>query len=112
MGVTIIINPAASSLRLGKAGFEFSNVLRRGSFTWDQVSDFSTASTRGYPVVIFRKPHISMLEKINTSLIGGRNGFLPDTYGFSAGDLLQLMTMWQELALKQRAPSSSRASPP
>jgi len=102
MGVTIILNPAASFLRLDKSGFEFSNMTRRGTFTWDQVSDFNIYSGRGSRVVMFRAAslHQSLLKKINTGLTGGRNGFLPDTYGLSADDLIQLMTMWQEMALK------------
>src|SRR5579871_1178058 len=101
-GATIILSPP--SLRLDQSGFTFTTLFRSRVFTWDQVSDFGTSSTRNYALVVFTaaKPYRSMLEKFDGQM-GGRNSCLPDAYGFAVRDLLQLMTTWQELALRRQA---------
>jgi hypothetical protein len=105
IGLTNIFMPGF--LRLDESGFIVRSILRTRVFTWDQVSDFSASSPQGSALVVFTaaKPYLSMAEKFYRGPIAGRNGYLPDEYGFSARDLSQLMTIWQQLALRPRAPN-------
>lgn len=112
-GATIILSPP--SLRLDESGFTFTTLFRSRVFTWDQVSDFSTSSTQGSALVVFTatRRYLGMMEKFYGGPIAGRNGYLPNSYGFSARDLSQLMTMWQRMASRPRAANvHSATSPP
>lgn len=104
----LALQPGACSLSLGQAGFEVTSLYRTRAFYWEQVSDFGVFSARRSQMVVFRsaKPNFSFLDKLNTGLTGGRNCGLPDTYGFSATDLVGLLIAWQDLAMKR--PGTSR----
>src|ERR1700676_1257387 len=95
----ITLLPGASWLRLDEKGFEFTRFFRTTRFHWSDVGDFGVWTFRSNNLVVFKatKPRLSILEKINTAL-SGRNGYLPDTYGMAAEDLVQLMTAWRDLA--------------
>jgi hypothetical protein len=98
----ITLLPGASSLRLDEKGFGFTRFFRTQKFHWNEVGDFGIW-TFGWIIkgegVVFNvsKSRLSILEKINTAL-ADRNGYLPDTYGLTAEELVELMTAWQNLA--------------
>jgi hypothetical protein len=96
----MILLPGASSLRLDVTGFQTTNLFRRQSYSWRDVSDFAVLSIHGNCFVMFRdaKPRVA-ISKRNAAITGGRNGGLPDTYGMAADDLVQLMTTWRNSAL-------------
>jgi hypothetical protein len=89
----LTLQPGACSLSLSRAGFEVTSLYRTRAFYWDQVSDFGVVSGRSGQMVVFRSA--------KRGLTGGRNCGLPDTYGFSARDLVRLMIAWQDLAMKR-----------
>jgi hypothetical protein len=64
------------------------------------VSDFDIWIFKDDGLVLFKaaKSRLSVFEKLNAALSGGRNGHLPDTYGLVAEDLLRIMKTWQNLA--------------
>jgi hypothetical protein len=97
----LALQPDACTLSLSQTGFEVTNLYRTKAFYWEQVSDFGVFSGRMNQIVVFRsaKPYFSFLEKLNAGLTGGRNCGLPDTYGFSAMDLVRLLTAWQTMAM-------------
>jgi hypothetical protein len=101
----IALQPGASSLRLYESCFEVTHFYRTERFSWDQVSDFAVWRDRFVSIVVFRaaQPYLSVFRKMGADMCGGRNGWLPDTYGFSAHDLARLMTAWQHLAISAAA---------
>jgi hypothetical protein len=95
----ITLLPGASSLRLDGSGFEITKFFfLRQRYSWRDVSDFVTWANR---MVVFEaeKPRLGAYERINAAIAGGRNGYLPDTYGMTAGDLVRLMTSWRNSAM-------------
>jgi hypothetical protein len=96
----LALQPGACSLNLNEAGFEVTNLYWTRAFFWEQVSDFATFSGRATQWVVFRsvKPYLGFWEKIGADFAGGRNGGLPDTYGFSAAELAHILSTWQRLA--------------
>jgi hypothetical protein len=99
MGVITLL-PGASFLRLDENGFDITRFFRKQIFRWSEVSDFGVWTFRGKGLVVFKaeKSRLNISEKINAALAGGRNGYLPDTYGSTAEDLVQLMTAWRNSA--------------
>jgi hypothetical protein len=87
-------SPKANSLRLDHDGFHIIHVFRKKSFRWSDVSNFAECRLGEYGEVVAYtsdNPPLNAWEKINAALLGERNRYLPDTYGMSAEDLLQLM---------------------
>ena len=93
--------PGASSLRLDEHGFEATSHFRKRTYRWSEATDFSTWTFLSSSMVVFKaaKLHLGILGKMNAALAGGRNGFLPDTYGMAADDLVRLMTAWRNSAM-------------
>jgi hypothetical protein len=101
IGVMMLL-PGASSLRLDESGFEtLKFFFLRKRYSWRDVSDFVVWSMIGKGMVVFKvqKPRLGAYERINAALAGGRNGYLPDTYGMAAGELVQLMVDWRNSAI-------------
>ncbi len=102
--VASVIQLRSGSLRLDEDGFEFTTGLfRKQIFRWSEVRDFTIFRQRASSFVVFKatKPRWgNSLGKLNALLAGGRNEGLPDTYGFGARELVQLMTAWQNSATK------------
>jgi hypothetical protein len=90
-----------SALRLDENGFQVT-ALHRRQYRWSEVSDFDVFYCRGTASVVFKttKPRWSSLGNLNALLTGGRNDGLPDTYGFGASELMQLMRTWQSSAMR------------
>jgi hypothetical protein len=97
----ITLLPGASFLRLDENGFDVSRFFRKQIFRWSEVSDFGVWTFRGNCLVVFKaeKSRLNISEKVNAALAGGRNGYLPDTYGLTAEDLVQIMTAWRNSAM-------------
>ena len=101
IGIMMLL-PGASSLRLDESGFEtIKFFFFRKRYSWRDVSDFLVWTRVGKGMVVFKaeKPRLSAYERINAALAGGRNGYLPDTYGMAAGELVQLMINWRNSAI-------------
>lgn len=92
------------SLRLDEDGFEFSGFFRR-QYRWSEVSDFGVLRYRGNASVVFKttKPNWNIWSKINSVFAGGRDAWLPDTYGLRAEALVELMKVWQSSATQPPA---------
>jgi hypothetical protein len=91
------LRTGASFLRLDEYRFTIAQpFIAERVFRWSDVSDFDARCYKryNYSTVVFKtaKPRRGVLVKINTHLAGGRNEWLPDTYGFEASDLAQLMS--------------------
>jgi hypothetical protein len=97
--VVSVITLRISSLRLDKDGFEVIGLFRK-QYRWSEVSDFGLLSYRGPVCVVFKttEPCRNIHEMIISFFTGGRNQWLPDTYGFTYRDLAQLMKTWQSSA--------------
>jgi hypothetical protein len=93
--------PGAGSLRLDEHGFEAMSHFLKRTYRWSEVTDFTIWTFHFNSMVTFKaaKSHLGILGKVNAVLAGGRNGFLPDTYGMAADDLVQLMTAWRNSAM-------------
>src|SRR5664279_5504523 len=102
IGITMLL-PGANSLRLDGNGFEITKFyFLRQSYSWLNVSDFVVWEMSRNRFVVFKaeKPRLGVYERINAAMTGGRNGYLPDTYGMAASDLAELMTDWRNSAIK------------
>ena len=105
--LAVLSSPDAISLRLTSSGFEVVAGLQKRTFLWTQVSDFDAFAGRsGSSKVVFRYggPHRSSfrvgLGWLDAAFAGGRNAYLPDTYGLQTADLVQVLTTWRELAVR------------
>ena len=104
--LAVLYSPDAISLRLTSSGFEVVAGLQKRIFLWTQVSDFDVfAGRRSSSEVVFRYdgPHRSSLRVglgwLDAAFAGGRNAYLPDTYGLRTADLVRVLTTWRELAV-------------
>jgi hypothetical protein len=97
--------PGANLLRLDEAGLEVTNLFRKKTFGWSQVSDFAVSRYGGSQTVVFRlaKPSLNLWERIAAVSQDGRVGWLPDTYGFSAQNLARYLMTWQKMATHRPA---------
>jgi hypothetical protein len=102
VGVKCLL-PNGSFLRLDENGFEAVYPFRKQRFRWTEVSDFTTFRAKISQYVSFRttKP-LNFWMRLMASLVAGRDGSLPDTYGLSASELMEIMIAWQNLAIRQR----------
>ena len=105
--LAVLSSPDAISLRLTTSGFEVVAGLQKRTFLWTQVSDFDAFAGRsGSSKVVFRYggPHRSSfrvgLGWLDAAFAGGRNAYLPDTYGLQTADLVQVLKTWRELAVR------------
>ena len=94
--------PGAGGLTLDSRGFEIKNLFRRDRMSWQGVTglEVGVIPPAGIKSVIFDYIDAKdrAISKLATAL-AGRNGALPDTYGFSADDLACLMRRWRERAM-------------
>ena len=95
---TVLLRPNSGSLSLSADGFEVTYLYRKRFYYWEQVNDFAIYSSKGRENIVFRtaKPYFGFLDRLNAGLTGGRNGWLPDTYGYEASDLASLLIAWQD----------------
>lgn len=108
IGMILFVRPGAC-LRLDKTGFEVVSPFRKQVFRWSEVSDFGIWSHKRSSFVAFNaaRPRLTISDRLNAALTNGRNATLPDTYGMSADDLVQLMAAWRNSALNATKPIGS-----
>ena len=97
-----VIQLRSGSLRLDETGFELAG-YRREHYLWSEVGDFRVERSRGFEAVGFRvrPPKDDPDALLNLRFFGGRDVWLPDSYGYDLEDLAQLMAAWQRRATKQ-----------
>jgi hypothetical protein len=108
IGATLFLRPGAC-LRLDKNGFEVVGPLRKQQFRWSEVSDFGVWSRNKSSFVAFNSANrrLTVSDRLNVALTGGKNAMLPDSYGMPADDLVQLMIAWRNSALNATEPTGS-----
>ena len=86
-------------LRLDAIGFELAGVINE-RYVWSDVGDFRVERTRRFEGVGFRvrPPKDNPSALLNLRFTGGRDVWLPDSYGFELEDLANLMRAWQSRA--------------
>jgi hypothetical protein len=95
-----LLLPGSSSLTLERDQFTTAGFFRSSTHSWRDVRDFSVWQFRNNKMVLFdSRAETSPLKGLNTAL-SGKNSGLPDTYGFKADALVELMTRWRERALQ------------
>jgi hypothetical protein len=94
--------PGAGGLRLDPHGFETTRLFRHYRTRWQDVSEFKTFNFRLTFVVYNNRTLTGWLPWLNVAIAGHNTALGPD-YGFSAGDLADLMNRWRERALRQSA---------
>jgi hypothetical protein len=94
--------PGAGGLKLDRDGIEVTNMFRRHSYRWQDVTGFEAVGVppSGTRMVVFDFAGAAgkTIAKLNVGLVG-RNAALPDTYGLSADVLAGLMARWRERAV-------------
>jgi hypothetical protein len=97
----IMLLPGAGGLVLDADGFQATSLFCHYRLRWQDVTGFEPISLPyvrrrmvGYNISSIG-PTIGTL----TTVISGRNASLPDTYGFSADELAELMQRWRDRAV-------------
>jgi hypothetical protein len=95
-----VIQLRSGSLRLDKSGFDFSG-YRSERYLWSDVGDFRVVRGGKFENVGFRvrPPKDDPEALLNLRFFGGRDVWLPDTYGYGFEDLAQLLASWQRRAI-------------
>lgn len=94
------LHPRASYLTLKKNGFVFCSLFRSHEVRWDDVEFFDVMKIGGTKMVVWNYvPEFS--EQIRSrraaAALTGCEAALPDTYGFKAEDLAELMNQMKQL---------------
>lgn len=107
IGAILFVRPPC--LRLDETGFEVVASLRKRIFLWSEVSDFGVWWHKESSFVAFNSTsrRFTALGRMNAALTGGKNAMLPESYGMSADNLVQLMIAWRESALNAAKPTAS-----
>ena len=97
-----VIQLRSGSLRLDETGFEFAG-YRSERYLWSDVGDFRVERGGKFENVGFRvrPPKDDPDAPLNLRFFGGRDVWLPDTYGYNFEDLAPLLAAWQRRATKQ-----------
>jgi hypothetical protein len=92
----------SGSLRLDANGFELAG-YRHGRYLWKDVGDFRREAGGKFEGVGFRvrPPKDDPEAMLNLRFTGGRDVWLPDSYGFELEDLAQLLAGWHSRAIKE-----------
>jgi hypothetical protein len=95
--------PGAVGLTLDAEGFERVTMYAKRRASWRQVGNFMVGE---YPRRRGRSARFvgyddARLPANNMSRMIGCNAVLPDSYGFSHGQLMSLMNQWRARALAQ-----------
>lgn len=92
-----VIQLRSGSLQLDESGFELAG-YRHGRYLWKDVGDFRRE--RGGVGFRVRPPKDDPDAVLNLRFTGGRDVWLPDSYGFELEDLAQLLAGWHSRAIK------------
>ena len=92
----------SGSLQLDETGFELAG-YRHERYLWKDVGDFRREAGGKFEGVGFRvrPPKDDPDALLNLRFTGGRDVWLPDSYGFELEDLAQLLAGWHSRAIKE-----------
>ena len=95
----VALLPGAGGLTLDREGFAVTNLFRTYRARWQDTTGFTAVRIppAHQKMVMYddAKQSGRSLAQLNVA-IAGRGAALPDTYGFSADDLAQLMAQWRD----------------
>ncbi len=96
--------PNANYLKLDKKGFEICSLYKTGFYNWKDVEDFTIKSVKNNRMVFFEfteeyQENNDTARKV-AAAVSGSEGALPDNYGLSAKELMDLMISYKEEAAK------------
>jgi hypothetical protein len=110
LGATVFLIqmvPNSTYLKLNEEGFEVRNLFRSDFTKWKDVKFFRIGSVP-MPVYLgyWRQKKMVMLEyqkthkkhkigKAASKMISGNHGALPDSYGMSVAELVELLNEWK-----------------
>ena len=101
----VMLLPGAGGLTLSREGFEMVSLFRKHFVPWREATGFVAGKIpRAQKKMVFfddARAKANALGQLNVSMVG-RNSGVPDTYGFSAEDLANLMAQWRERAMTAR----------
>lgn len=97
----IQLYPRSSFLTVSEEGIEFCSLFRRHKLRWSDISEFGTYTIRhhGLPVskmVGFNYSAGSSKARLVSKALAGFEGALPDTYGFRAEELAQILSDYHQ----------------
>jgi hypothetical protein len=97
-----VVQLGSGSLRLDETGFELAG-YRHERYLWKDVGDFRREAGGKSDGVAFRvrPPKDDPDALLNLRFMGGRDVWLPDSYGFKLEDLAQLLAGWHRRAIKE-----------
>ena len=91
----ISLHPRARSLTLREDGFEYTNLFRKHFVKWSDVSKFGIASVAMNTFVSWNYSSSFTAQATARKVargLAGYEGALPDSYGMSAAELLEILT--------------------
>lgn len=94
------LHPRASYLTLKKHSFLFCSLFRSHEVRWDDVEFFDVMKIGGTNMVVWNYvPEFAEQIRIRRAAVAltGCEAALPDTYGFKAEDLAELMNQMKQL---------------
>jgi hypothetical protein len=105
----ILLLPGASFLKLTRDGMTVVSLFRRSTYRWDDIDSFGVMSLEKfggtkYVGIIFSASYQG--HKIGRKMVATMTGFqggLPDTYGMSADDLVDLLSDWRLRAQHEKS---------
>jgi len=119
LGIPIFLlnlHPRSAFLRVDEEGIEFCSLFRTSRIRWSDISEFGTYSIRqhGLPVSKMVGFNFSVgyqragKARAVSKALAGFEAALPDSYGFRAEELAQLLSEFhRECLLKQSAERAS-----
>ena len=96
--------PKTCFLTVSEEGIEFCALFRSHKLRWSDISEFGVYRIRGTRMVGFNySPQYQRSSKARavSKALTGCEGALPDTYGFSAEELAQLLFAFHQEKLKR-----------
>jgi len=96
--------PKSSFLTVREDGIEFCALFRTHKIPWSDISEFGVCRVPGARMVGFNySPEYQRASKARAlaKALTGCEGALPETYGFSADELLQLLSAYHQEKLKR-----------
>jgi hypothetical protein len=100
-------------LLIDEHGIEFGSQLRTNRINWKDISEFGVAIVRGHHGMVAQKLvginfsaeyHRAAKGRAVNKFLVGYEGALPDTYGFKADELAELLNWYLQKANAKTAP--------
>ncbi|PNS09747.1 hypothetical protein [Solilutibacter silvestris] len=99
--IAVVLNavlPGSSYLRLEPSGMTIRSAYRDHRYSWTDISEFFVVPIGGRQMVCWHYSPSYKGQKALRALsknVTGVDAGLPDTYGYSATDLAQLLNQWR-----------------